>query len=236
MSNPGDRVTDAQWALPSDALTVDRGDGGLLGKGAYGEVRRATYRGLPAAAKRLHALTGDFAISAEERAAVESAFVHEMEVLASLRHPNLLLFVGVTFAEGAEAGGAGGDGNLKPTPEWIVTEMMQYSLYNILHEKKLALSFAEIVDTATAVARGLAYLHTHDPPVIHRDISSKNVLVSGPVVKISDLGQAKVLAGTSSRNTAAPGAIVYAAPEVLTGSCKFLACACTSAVLSAVLC
>ena len=59
----------------------------------------------------------------------------------------------------------------------------------------------------------LQYLHEHDPQIIHRDISSKNILLDGNRVKISDLGQAKFV-DFADRQTVAPGAVVYSAPEV----------------------
>jgi serine/threonine protein kinase len=57
------------------------------------------------------------------------------------------------------------------------------------------------------------YLHEHDPPIIHRDISAKNIMLDGARVKVCDLGQAKFF-NVTDRQTAAPGAVVYAAPEV----------------------
>jgi serine/threonine protein kinase len=65
------------------------------------------------------------------------------------------------------------------------------------------------------LCRDLQYLHEHEPPIIHRDISAKNILLDGARVKISDLGQAKFV-DFADRQTVAPGAVVYSAPEVRT--------------------
>ena len=66
------------------------------------------------------------------------------------------------------------------------------------------------------IARGLHHLHVGcDPPITHRDLSAKNVLrVSGCLLALTDLGQAKALRGRGS-DTLNPGAEVYAAPESL---------------------
>ena len=69
---------------------------------------------------------------------------------------------------------------------------------------------------------GLSYLHGRRPAVIHRDLSSNNVLLSGRgnlVAKISDLGMAKMIRAdskqTRSRLTTAPGTLHFMPPEAL---------------------
>ena len=63
----------------------------------------------------------------------------------------------------------------------------------------------------------MAYLHGRDKPLIHRDLSSKNVLLTeGGVVKIADFGQAKLLQNcTGSLMTTQPGTLSYMSPEAL---------------------
>ena len=71
------------------------------------------------------------------------------------------------------------------------------------------------------VSLGLSYLHGRRPAVIHRDLSSNNVLLSKGhlVVKISDLGTAKMIRAdskqTKSRLTTAPGTLHFMPPEAL---------------------
>jgi len=76
------------------------------------------------------------------------------------------------------------------------------------------------------VIRGLIYLHTHSPPVIHRDLSATNVLLTSSLVaKISDLGNARIvnlrprqLARTLTR---IPGTLVYMPPEAFDDSLRY---------------
>ena len=66
------------WQFPDSEVRVITGDEGVLGKGAYGEVRKGTWRGIPIAAKRLHMLTGgkvaDFTCNARPCASICSFF------------------------------------------------------------------------------------------------------------------------------------------------------------------
>jgi len=71
------------------------------------------------------------------------------------------------------------------------------------------LGWCDMLTRADCCSRVLRqYLHDHHPSIIHRDISAKNVLVSGGVVKIGDLGQARFF-DRNSGQTAAPGAFIY---------------------------
>ena len=66
------------------------------------------------------------------------------------------------------------------------------------------------------VSRGLWYLHAHDPPIVHRDLSPNNVLLTSEfVAKISDLGVAKVIQADSKTKTRAPGTVDFMPPEAL---------------------
>ena len=68
------------------------------------------------------------------------------------------------------------------------------------------------------VARGLLYLHSHDPPVIHRDLSAKNVLLTSSfVAKITDLGNSRIVISDQAQTlTQMPGTQVYMPPETYT--------------------
>ena len=67
------------------------------------------------------------------------------------------------------------------------------------------------------MSRGLWYLHGHHPPIVHRDLSPNNVLLTSHfVAKISDLGVAKVIQAESRKTkTRAPGTVDFMPPEAL---------------------
>lgn len=131
-----------------------------------------------------------------------SRVVAEVRMLARLRHPNLLLFMGFTLA---------------PEP-CIVTEFCaRGSLYNILRQggsKPAPPRLQRCV--AVAVARGMAYLHSRAPPILHLDLKSPNILLDERWrVKIADFGLSKIRQRTFVSSGAADGTPEWMAPELL---------------------
>ena len=163
----------------------------VLGTGGWGEVKVAKFRGLRVAAKFLH----DMIKSTYN----QQLFSREMMMAAKIRHPNLLLFIGATREGEGEA--------------VILTEVMPTSLRREIQRR--VMSRVQITSIAQDVACALRYLHQWRPsPIIHRDISSANVLLeplpNGWRAKISDYGSANFMNAVA---TVAPGSLVYAAPE-----------------------
>ena len=160
-----------------------------LGRGGWGVVNVAKFRGLRVAAKCLYqVIISHYNIR---------QFNREMSIAAKLRHPNLLLFIGATR-----------EGELL-----ILTELMPTSLRKELEKREL--SREQVISICQDVCRGLSYMHQWRPhPIIHRDISSGNVLLeplsNGWRAKISDYGSANF---TNLATTQNPGSVVYAAPE-----------------------
>lgn len=182
--------------VPSDIELTNT----ILGRGAFGEVRIAKWRNIEIACKSLH--TADPGAGDDGQLNNEN-WRHEIEMLSKLRHPNLVLFLGICES---------------PTQTLILTELLPCSLYDVLEVNKTELLLPDILDISLDIANGLDYLHKHNPPIVHRDISAKNILIGGNRTKIADLGQAKIFGhNTLSRQTGMPGAMAYSAPEVLTG-------------------
>ena len=161
-----------------------------LGRGGWATVKVAEFRGLQVAAKCLHSII----ISDYNR----QLFIREMNIAAQLRHPNLIQFIGATL-EGEPV---------------IIIELMATSLRAVLEQGPL--SAANITSISRDVARALNYLHLTKPdPIIHRDVSSANVLLNtGPnstwLAKLSDYGSANFVQQVT---TAGPGNPAYSAPE-----------------------
>ena len=162
----------------------------VLGRGAWGEVKVGIYQGTRVAVKKIH----DVIISNHNR----ELFEREMIIASRVRHPHLVLFIGAVTT-----------GNLT-----IVSELMETSLRKLLEENKLKISNLHPISKDIACA--LAYLHSLPDPIVHRDVSSANVLLNakqdGWCAKLSDFGSANFLAKLV---TIAPGAVIYSAPEAL---------------------
>ena len=179
------RALQPPWAIPETELEVTET---ILGKGAYGEVRVGVYHGDRVAVKRLHnIIASDYYHKMIQR---------EMGIAARLRHPKLVLFIGAVTR-----------GNLT-----IVTELMETSLRSELEHGRLQVD--HILPISRDVACALCYLHSLPEPIIHRDVSSANVLLNsaqgGWVAKLGDYGSANFQA---KLQTVGPGCPVYAAPE-----------------------
>ncbi len=166
-----------------------------LGDGGYGTVTVANFRGIQVAAKKIHGMI----LSSHNR----RMFDREMNIASKVRHPNCVQFLGAVVEK-------------EPI---ILMELMPTVLREILPKELNRLSQDQIPPICRDIARALTYLHSMKPqPVIHRDVSSANVLLE-PIAnslwkaKISDYGSANF---SSMLNTTGPGNAVYAAPEVFT--------------------
>ena len=180
------------WVLCRDEVQLSDDS---LGAGALGRVVKGRYCGCVVAIKQLHQPT----LTQRER----RLFEREMDIASRCRHPCLLQFIGATQDE-------------RPL---FVTEIMEKSLRKLLGElqkENQHLTETEIIFISLDVARALNYLHQRKPePIVHRDVSSTNVLLwkqnNQWRGKLGDYGTAKFLEETM---TVAPGAIIYAAPEI----------------------
>ena len=182
-----------------------------LGRGAYGKVYAVKYCQTICAAKEIHSILIEDVGETERRRTIES-FLRECRQCSMLRHPNVIQFLGVYYPTGE-------DGANRIRLPVMVMEMMADSLTSFVdkHEKiSVHIKYSIVHD----VSLGLCYLHNHDPPIVHRDLSPNNVLLTAHhVAKISDLGVAKVIKADSRKTmTKAPGTVDFMPPETLTRS------------------
>lgn len=153
----------------------------------------------------LHGNRPNIALSGRRNNDILTRFEKECHLLSNLRHPYIVQFLGF-YVERASG-----------TPV-IVMEYLPNSLSNLVKTKPTIPRYLQI-SILYNVALGLAYLHGHTPPIIHRDLTANNVLLtSNMVAKIADLGVARILDFTPRRAmqlTQAPGTAAYMAPETL---------------------
>ena len=175
------------WEVREDELEVTDEE---LGCGGWAKVKVAN---LKVAAKVLH----DQLVYEYHR----QLFRREMDMAARVSHPNLLRFLGARL-EGGMA---------------ILTEFMPTSLRALVNRRPLQqLPVNHILSISIDVVSALNYLHHMTPdPMIHRDLSSANVLLRptpdrGWLAKVSDYGTANFQGQLQTEN---PGSPVYTAPE-----------------------
>ena len=179
-----------------------------LGSGSYGTVEEVALAGALCAAKKVHGfltkvdpkwLAKDMANRNMQK------FVSECKMMNRLRHPNIVQFLGIWISQ---------------ADLYLVMEKMLTSLHDMLEPDDqpkpnipLGLKYSILQD----IAQGLAYLHKQNPPVIHRDLSARNVLLnSAMVAKIADMGMARIMPDKNAATmTKQPGASVYMPPEAL---------------------
>ncbi|KAJ1264692.1 hypothetical protein BS78_08G019900 [Paspalum vaginatum] len=96
----------------------------------------------------------------------------------------------------------------------FITELFSSGTLRAYRRRYPRVSRRAVRSWARQVLRGLAYLHAHDPPVIHRDLKCDNLFVNGHQgqVKIGDLGLAAVLRGGAARSVI--GTPEFMAPEM----------------------
>lgn len=158
----------SQVFRPSELIPGD-----LIGKGFFGDVIKVTCSrtGEEMVMKQLKQVNKD----------AEETFLNEVQLLKSLKHPNVLRFIGIMY---------------KSRSLHILTEFISGgTLRKLLKNKHREISWKQRVQFSKDIASGMAYLH--DMNVIHRDLTSKNCLIrndtDGKTVVVADFGLAKLL-------------------------------------------
>ena len=198
----------ASSMLAGMLLTGVEPTGEEIGKGGNGVTYKVSWNGTICAAKRIHSVLLEYA-NPEELQVLSQNFFSECEANSVLRHPNLVQFLGLYTPPNS----------LLPA---LVMELMFTSLSRYLEtagDLEVDLKISILHDSSL----GLRYLHSHNPPIIHRDLTANNILLSRSLTaKITDLGMAKILdKHQPAKMTTAPGLPSYMPPEALGKSPKY---------------
>ena len=126
--------------------------------------------------------------------------------MSQLRHPNLVQFLGVHYKSNSVA-------------PILVMECLPVSLTKYLEETE---KIPKLIKDSILydVSQGLLYLHTKKPPIVHRDLTANNILLtSDKKAKIADLGVSRIFEPEAAkyymRMSSCPGALPYMPPEAL---------------------
>ncbi|XP_065916768.1 probable serine/threonine-protein kinase drkD isoform X2 [Dysidea avara] len=176
-----------------------------IGRGAYGRVFEVDYQGTLCAAKEVHALLLQYS-QAEEFRKITTDFLNECQIWSTIRHPCIVQFLGVYYSAR--------DQYRLPI---MVMEKMQCSLRGLV-ENYNNIPLHVKLSILDEVCLGLRYLHSRNPPIVHRDLTPNNILLGGHLeTKITDLGVAKVMQTDSKMTmTKIPGTPDFMPPEALT--------------------
>eukprot|EP00644_Phytophthora_capsici_P009416 jgi/Phyca11/533390/estExt2_fgenesh1_pg.C_PHYCAscaffold_130096 len=179
--------------IPYDSLVLER----AVSKGASGEVWICQYNGQKVAAKRLLQ-------TKEQTAEKVQAFAAEIELSASLVHPHIVEFIGVAW-------------NSLNNLTMVLEFFPMGNLQDYLQKNADLLSWArDKIHMAIGVAQALEYLHGREPPLIHRDLKSNNILLTDKLEpKLIDFGVSRDTVDLTM--TAGVGTPYWTAPEILEG-------------------
>ena len=169
-----------------------------LGTESYGVICKAMCNQHPCAAKLLHPIF--FQSNDPGKVVTSKQFEQECRFLSKMRHPHIIEYLGTTHDP---------DSGLLV----LLMELMDESLTHFLERSQQPLAYHIEVDLCHDIAQALAYIHSNG--IIHRDLSSNNVLLLAGKAKITDFGTSK-LRDVNRRMTPltmCPGTLVYMPPE-----------------------
>ena len=174
-----------------------------LGSGAYGVVFKVTVNGKECIAKKLHNIL-IHAIKYYPQGQDDSIvrkFRQECRILSQLKHPNVVRFKGVHY---------GRDRN----DISLIMERLHCDLADFV-KKNPDTPLCDRLHILYDVSKGLEYLHSQSPPLIHRDLTAPNVLLTEDLTaKIGDLGVSRYIdPSVDTILTVNPGNLYYMPPE-----------------------
>jgi hypothetical protein len=209
-------------ALRVDARDIE--DVRKIGSGAFGEVWLVRYQStkLLASKRLLEKREGDkrrqenaSSTDPSTQSGALQRFLEEIKLVATLEHSCIVTFMGVAWTFHSDIQALFEyveNGDLR---DYLVKNRPNSELHN--EEERLSAEAFKL-QIACDIVDALVYVHSFAPPVVHRDLKSRNVLLTSDWrAKVTDFGCARVQSENATM-TAGVGTGRWLAPEVLTGS------------------
>ena len=174
-----------------------------LGCGTFGVVEDLIVGHTTCVGKLIHKSLIDDGINEQSR---RFSFACELLSNSQSCHPNIVPLMGLcTFDE-----------TVHPV---LVMERVDESLESIVTTFKSVIPLPLILHVLKDVTKGLVFIHNHDPPIIHRNLTARNILISRTtmIAKIADIGDALIACPEEflSMLLHSPAIIPYMPPEVI---------------------
>ena len=182
-----------------------------INRGSYGTVYEAELNGRPVAVKKLHKILQE-ASRNERTTALFENFEKECSLLEKADHVHVVQFHGAYFDE-------------ESNEPMLVMEKMYENLSEYLskNREEVRHSLSRQLQICLEIVSGAHFLHSLVPPVIHRDLNEKNVMLTEEgLVKIGDLGQSRLKEVNKEYfSTGQPGALPFMPPEALRDTARY---------------
>jgi serine/threonine protein kinase len=197
---PAQKSADVQMIFRNIRILRDKG---ALGEGSYGKVFYAKCDSLLCAAKCVHEI---FFENVENRKALLKEFLRECDMMATMKHPNIVQYLGYYVEPNSQI-------------PCLLMELLDESLTRFLGRLSAPVPFHTSVDFALDISMAMDYLHVNN--VMHRDLSSNNVLIIASYrAKVTDFGQSTLAQPEENfhikgNKNQCPGTQVYMPPESL---------------------
>jgi hypothetical protein len=196
-----------KYRVPANDVQIERS----IAKGGFGIVFLATYQGRAVVVKKI----------LPEKAADDrclSAFIEEIKLISSLSHAKIVRFIGVSWSMLSDMAVLM---EYMPNGDLDMLLKQQHERQELYPKEFDWYQNSSVLPAKAAIAldvlEAVVYLHSFPSPIIHRDLKSKNVLLSASYeAKLSDFGVSREWQ-VDTTMTAGIGTMAWIAPEVLRG-------------------